>query len=450
MISFGGRLIVPGDPEYDAARRGWNLAIDRHPVTIARCADAGDVVSALDMGRTTGMPIAVRGGGHSYTGHSSCDGGLVIDLRDLTELSIDPQRQTVTGGPGLTWGAVSDAAGAHGLAPAGGHVSGVGIAGSTLGGGNGWLSRLYGLACDNLIEAEVVTAAGDIVTASAEENPDLWWGLRGGGGNFGIVVRFTLRLHPVEPMLAGMLIYSGERAAALLAAVGELGAAAADATSVLPAIATAPPLPFIPPDLAGRPVVLVACCHAGPVKEGERAFAPLRDLDPVADLLAPMPFAAIQRLFDPIVAAPMPYCMRSHLLSGLDAAAASALAAAALPATSPLSAVLLVPMGGAIARVPAGATAVGHRDAAYCLEVGAAWPSDDEDPQPHRDWADHVWEAMRPWSAGNDINHQIDDSPAGVLAAYGRDNLARLGTVKRRWDPANVFRLNHNIPPASA
>jgi FAD/FMN-containing dehydrogenase len=448
MISFGGRLIVPGDPEYDEARRGWNLAIDRHPVVIARCADSGDVVSALEMGRTTGMPIAVRGGGHSYAGHSSCDGGLVIDLRDLTELSIDPRRQTVTAGPGVTWGAVSEAAGEHGLAPAGGHVSVVGIAGSTLGGGNGWLSRMYGLACDNLIEAEVVTAAGDIVTASAEQNPDLWWGLRGGGGNFGIVIRFTLRLHPVQPMLGGMLVYPGERAAAVFAAVGELGAAAGDETSLLPALATAPPLPFIPPDLVGKPVVLVAGCHVGPAGEGERALAPLRELDPAVDLLAPMPFVAIQHLFDPMIAAPMPYCMRSHLLSGLDASVADALVEAALPVTSPLSAVLLVPMGGAIARVPGGATAVGHREAAYCLEVGAAWLPDEEDPRPHQDWADRVWQAMRPWSAGNEINHQIDDSPSGVLAAYGQENLTKLAEVKRRWDPGNLFRLNHNIPPS--
>jgi len=451
MISFGGRLIVPGDAEYDDARHVWNLAIDCHPVVIARCSDTSDVVSALAMARTTGMPIAVRGGGHSYPGHSTCDGGMVIDLRDLTDLSIDPRRRTATAAPGLTWGALTEAASVHGLAPVGGHVSSVGIAGSTLGGGNGWLSRMHGLACDNLLEAEVVTAAGDIVTASAEQNPDLWWGLRGGGGNFGIVVRFTLRLHPVAPMLAGMLIYPGEQAVSVLGAVGELGAAASDETSVLACLFTAPPAPFIPPELVGQLVTMLVGCYVGPVQDGERALAPLRKFgSPAVDTFAPTPFAALQHVFDAVAAAPMPYYMRSHLLGRLDDAAAAALVENAAAVTSPLSSVLLVPMGGAIARVPSNATAVGHRDAAYCLEIGAAWLPPGEDSQPHRDWADRIWQAMKPWSAGNEVNHQIDDSPAGVLAAYGQQNFARLAEVKRRWDPDNAFRLNHNIPPAGA
>jgi FAD/FMN-containing dehydrogenase len=444
----GPRLIVPGDPDYDGARRIWNLTYDRRPMVIARCADADDVVAALAMGTAAGMRIAVRGGGHSYAGHSVCDGGMVIDLRDLTGLRVDPERGTVTVGPGLTWGAVTEAVGQHGLVPVGGHVSTVGVAGSTLGGGNGWLSRRYGLACDNMVEAEVVTAAGEIVTVGPDAHPDLWWGLRGGGGNFGIAVSFTLRLHPAEPMLAGMLLYPGDRAAEVLRFVGEFGAAAADETSVLAAIATAPPAPFVPPELVGRVAVLVAACHAGPVPDAERALAPLREFGPpAADLLAPMPYSVVQHMFDPMVAEPMPYYMRSHLTGPLDAGLADVLAEHGAEVTSPMSAVLMVPMGGTIPRAPAGDSAVAHRDASYVLEIGAGWPSPDDDPRPHREWADRLWQATQPWSVGNEVNHQIDDSPQGVLAAYGEEIHARLATLKSRWDPGNVFSLNLNIPP---
>jgi FAD/FMN-containing dehydrogenase len=421
-------------------------------MVIARCENADDVVSALGMATAAGMRVAVRGGGHSYAGYSACDGGMVIDLRGLTGLSVDTDRGTVTAGGGLTCGAVVEAASPHGLVPVGGHVSTVGVAGSALGGGIGWLSRRYGLACDNLVEADVVTAAGEIVTVSADSDPDLWWGLRGGGGNFGIVVSLTLRLHPAEPIFAGMLLYPGERAAEVLRLAGEFGAAAGEETSVRAVLATvpaAPDAPFVPSALAGRPVVIVAASHIGPVPEGERALAPLREFGPpAAGLLAPMPYAELQRLFDPMMAEPRPFYLRSHLTGPLEAGLADALAGHAAGAPAPLSAVLVAPLGGAIARVPAGDSAVAHRDAAYCLQICSAWESADDDPRPHREWADRLWQLTRPWSVGNDVNHQVDDSPEGVLACYGEENLARLAELKARWDPGNVFSLNLNVPPA--
>ncbi|MGH3991821.1 MAG: FAD-binding oxidoreductase, partial [Pseudonocardiaceae bacterium] len=235
---FSGRLIFPEDDEYDVARLVWNRVIDRRPAVIARCTGPEDVADAVRIAREHGLTIAVRGGGHSFPGHSTCDHGMVIDLGGMRKLTVDPQERTVTAGPGLTWAEIADATAEHGLAAVGGHVSVVGVAGLTLGGGNGWLSRTYGLACDNLLAADVVTAADKLVTASPEENADLFWGLRGGGGNFGIVVRFTHRLHPMPPLYAGMVIHPVERAGAALRFLRDLNAAAPDEVSVAGAILT--------------------------------------------------------------------------------------------------------------------------------------------------------------------------------------------------------------------
>jgi FAD/FMN-containing dehydrogenase len=413
----------------------WNQAIDRRPAVIARCADTADVVAALRLARRQGLTVAVRGGGHSLPGHSTCDDGMVIDLRRLDELHVDPQRRTITAGPGLRWAEVADAAAVHGLAAAGGHVSNVGVAGLTLGGGNG------------LLAAEVVTAAGELVTASAEENPDLLWGLRGGGGNFGIVVRFTLRAHEVPPLFAGMVMHPAERAADVLRFLGEFNAVAPDEVSAAAAILTAPPEPFVPEQLRGRPAVMLAAAYVGPVEDGRRALTPLREFGPPAvEQFGPMPFVQLQHFFD-ASGVSTPFHMRSHLLGGLDGDAVDTLVEHAVPPTSPLSAVIILPMGGAIARVAPDATAFRHRDAGYCLELGAAWAGADADPRPHRRWSNDLWEAMRPWSVGAEVNHLLDEGRARVREAYG-DNYPRLRELKRTWDPDNVFRLNQNIPPA--
>lgn len=442
-----GELIFPDDAGYDAARRVWNQVIDRRPAVIARCAAASDVVTALRLAREHGLPVAVRGGGHSFTGFSTCDGGIVLDLGPMTELVVDPRRRTLTAGPGLRWAEVADAAGEHELAAVGGHVSVVGIAGLTLGGGNGWLSRAHGLACDNLIETDVVTATGELVRASEDEHPDLLWALRGGGGNFGIVVRLVYRLHPMPPLFAGMVMHPIERAGAALRHFRDLNAAATDGTSIAGAIMTAPPEPFVPAQLQGRPVVLFAACHVGPIADGERALAPLREFGPpVVDLFQPTPFPQLQHFFDGSGVSG-PYHMRSHLLGEFTDDAIDALVEHAVPLTSPLSATIILPLGGAVARVAPNATAFHHRGASYCLELGAAWLSVAEDPAPHRDWADRIWHAMTPWSVGVEVNHLGDEGAERIRVAYG-DNYSRLTELKRVWDPDNVFRLNQNIPPA--
>jgi len=447
MREFTGLAVFPDDPDYDDARRLWNRAVDRRPAVIARCADLGEASSALYLARELGLEVAVRGGGHSFPGHSGSDGGMVIDLRGMRQAVVDPQRGTLVAGPGLTWGEVTDIVAEHGLAAVGGHVSVVGIAGLTLGGGNGWFSRKYGLACDNLISADVLTASGRMVTASAEENPDLFWAIRGGGGNFGIVIRFTYRLHPVSTVYSGMVMHRAERAAEALCFLRDVNASAPDEVSVAAGILTAPPEPFVPAELQGEPVVLFAAAYLGPVEDGERALAPLAEFGPPAMAgFQPTPFPQLQHFFDGSGIS-MPFYMRSHITGELDDAAIDALVKHALPATSPASAVIIIPMGGAIGRIAPDATAFRHRAGRYCLEFGAAWPDPSGDPGPHRAWSDGLWEALRPWAIGVEVNHLSDEGPERVRAAYG-DNYARLAEVKRAWDPDNVFRLNQNIPPA--
>lgn len=444
---FGGELIRPGDAGYDSARRVWNQVVDRHPAAIARCADVADVVAALRLARDNGLTVAVRGGGHSFPGYSTCDDGLVVDLGPMRELVVDPEARTLTAGPGVTWADVADATGPHGLAAVGGHVSAVGLAGLTLGGGNGWLSRKYGLSCDNLVAADVVTASGEVVRASADKNPDLYWGLRGGGGNFGIVVRFVHRLHPVVTAYAGMAIHPADRAGEVLRALRDLNAAADDDTSIAGAILTGPPEPFVPEHLQGQPVVMLAACHLGPVEDGERALAPLRAFGPPAvELFGPTPWVALQHFFD-ASGTSTAFHMRSHLVRDLDDGLVDALVKHALPPTSPLSAVIILPMGGAVAAVAPDATAFRHRDAGYCLEFGAAWLPPEADPATHQAWSDDLFDATAPWSLGAEVNHLAAEGPDRVRAAYG-DNFPRLQSLKRTWDPDNLFHLNQNIPPA--
>ncbi|HEY0638996.1 MAG TPA: FAD-binding oxidoreductase [Pseudonocardiaceae bacterium] len=444
---LAGKLVFPGDPGYDEARRVWNPMVDGRPAVIVRCTGAADVVAAVRLARRHGLELAVRGGGHSFVGHSTCDGGLVVDLRGLDELVVDPAARTVTVGPGNTWARVADATAEHGLAAVGGHVSNVGVPGLVLGGGNGWLSRRYGLACDNLLAAELVTATGELVTASQDEHPDLLWALRGGGGNFGVVVRFTLRVHPLEPVLAGMAMHPVERAGDVLRHLREFNAAAPDEVSAAAALVTAPPEPFVPRELHGRQVLMLAAAYLGPVGEGEAALAPLRAFgQPAVDLFAPTPWVALQHFFD-ASGVSTPFHMRSHLVDDLRDEVIDAVLTHAVPATSPLSAVIILPMGGAIARVAPDATAFRHRGAGYCLELGAAWASVDEDPAPHRAWSDGLWEALRPLSAGVEVNHLAFEGAEGVRIAYG-ENLARLRELKRAWDPENVFHRNQNIEPA--
>lgn len=278
----------PDDPTYDEARRVWNVAVDRHPFAVVHCRSSQDVVDVLSLCQRYDVPLAVRGGGHSFAGHGTCDGGLVIDLGGLHEIAVDPERRRARVGPGARWGAVADAGAEHGLAPVGGHVSGVGVSGLLLGGGIGWLDRVHGLACDNLIEATVVTADGRIVRAADDENPDLFWGLRGGGGNFGVVTSLTLQLHTLSAVYGGLLVFSRDRVHDLLATLRSLNAAS-EQLHAMAALATAPPAPFAPSELQGRPAVLVGICWVGDPADGESAVSPLREVaEPAAALLGSM------------------------------------------------------------------------------------------------------------------------------------------------------------------
>lgn len=446
---FQGELIFPGDPGYDAARKVWNGVVDKRPAVIARCTDSGDVVTMLRLARQNGLSVAVRGGGHSFAGHSTCDDGMVIDLGPMKRISVDAQRRVAVVEPGLTWGELTKATQEHGLVAVGGHVSVVGVPGLTLGGGIGWLARMHGLACDNLIEVELVTADGSVVRASAEENPELFWGVRGGGGNFGIATRFTLRLHPVGTLFAGMVMHPAERAREVLRFYRDFSAAAPDAVNVLAGFGTAPPADFVPPDLRGRPGVFMAACYLGSVEEGEKALAAVREFgSPPVDLFGPMPYGQLQHMFDEMSAESTPFHVKAALLGPLDDAGLDTLVEQTATMPTPASSVLVLPLGGAVSEVPPDATAFWHRGARYNLEICAVWESPDDDAGPYRDWAQACWQAMRPWSVGVEVNHLADEGPERVREAYGDRTYGRLAALKRRYDPENVFRLNQNIRPA--
>lgn len=443
---FQGELVRPGDPGYEDARKVWNLAIDRHPAGVARCHTTEDVVAALEFAQRENLTVAVRGGGHSFPGFSTTDGGLVLDLSPMQRVVVDAANRIATVQPGVRWGGLTEATATHGLVAVGGHVADVGVIGLLLGGGNGWLVRSFGLACDNLVSAEVVTADGQVVPANAEENPDLFWGLRGGGGNFGIVTQATLRLHPLTDLLGGMLMYRLEDAAEVLRFIATFDAPTD--LNVAPAILSAPDAPFVPEDLRGKPVLAVAACYVGAIADGEQALAPLRALTtPVADLIQPTSFRDLQHFFDP-QGISTPYHMRSHIGGPITDDLIAAMIDFGSRLTSPANLTLLLPMGGAAATVAPDATAFRHRDGSYVMEIAAAWQPDDPAPDTHRAWADGLWAAARPWATGVEVNHLADEGPDRVRAAYG-ENFPRLAELKRKWDPRNVFHLNQNIPPAN-
>ena len=317
--SLRGDLLRPADDGYDAARRVWNGMIDRRPALIARCVGPADVVAAVNLARTHEVLVSVRGGGHNVAGNAVCDGGLMIDLSPMKGIRVDVQNRTVRAQAGLTWGEFDHETQAFGLAVTGGQVSTTGIAGLTLGGGIGWLMRKYGLVIDNLLSADVVTADGRCLNASPTENADLFWGLRGGGGNFGIATSFEYRLHPIGPLVTGgMLLFPAERGRELLHAYRDFAATAPDEVVALMAFITAPPAPFVPPQVQGKPVIALAICHCGPLDEGQKAIAPLRALGPAVDVVGPMPYTAVQRLFDESVPFGLQVYLKSDHLGELD------------------------------------------------------------------------------------------------------------------------------------
>jgi len=434
-----GALLRPGDAGYDPARALWNGMIDRRPGLIARCAGVADVVRAVKLARTQGLPVAVRGGGHNAAGNALCDDGLVIDLSAMRGIRVDPAARTVRAQGGVTWGEFDRETQLFGLATTGGAISTTGIAGLTLGGGLGYLMRSYGLACDNLISADVVTADGEVLVASPTEHPDLFWGLRGGGGNFGIVTSFEFRLHSVGTVLGGMLVHSAERARDVLRFYRDFTQSAPDALTVFAGLMTSP---------EGAPIVGLVACYNGPIEEGERALRPLREFGPpLADMIAPMPYVKQQSMLDEAFPPGLQVYWRSDFLKSLSDDVLDTLIEHFGRVTSPLSAVLLEQFGGAVRRVPQEDTAFVHRDADYNLAIISRW-TDPAGADPHVAWARALHAAVRPFSRGVYVNYLGEEGQDRVRAAYGPTLYARLAALKKKYDPTNFFRLNQNIQPA--
>jgi FAD/FMN-containing dehydrogenase len=448
---FTGDVVTPASPGYDRLRQVWNGSIDRRPAFILRCRSARDIAAAVQFARRHALPVAVRGGGHSVPGHSVCEGGAVIDLRLMRRVVVDPASRTASVGPGALWREFDEAAQAHGLATPGGEISHTGVAGLTLGGGIGWLSRLHGLAADNLAGAQVVTADGEVLEVSGDTDPELLWGLRGGGGNFGAVTRFDFRLHRVGPFFGGMVLHRGDRAREVLHAALALGDGAPDETAMVLALVSGPPTGLVPPEFVGRPVVAVAAAHFGDTRRGAEVLAPLRRLGrPLVDTFGVTSYVRLQQMFDDGNPHGLQQYVKSDFLRSLDDRAVGVLTGAGEAPSSPLDQVLLRRMGGRIAEIPTEATAFASRQAVHMLTVAATWTDPGQDPAPHRGWTRGAWQAMRPWACGTYVNHLGDEGRDRVREAYPPPTWARLTRLKARLDPDNVFALNQNIPPATS
>jgi len=447
---FRGRLIGPGHGDYDAARAVWNGVIDRRPRLIARCIGAGDVVAAVRFARDHDLEIAVRGGGHNVAGTAVCDDGIVIDLSAMRGVHVDPTARTAWVQGGALWGDVDHETQAHGLATPGGIVSHTGVAGLTLGGGIGWLMRKHGLTVDNLLAVEVVTASGERLRASEDEHPDLFWALKGGGGNFGVVTSFEFRLHPVGPtVLAGPILWDASDAAEVLRFYRDFIRDAPDELGTVVRFGTAPPFPVIPEHLHWRPVMMLGSCYAGPIEEGERLLRPLRACrPPLLDLVGPKPYTGLQSTLDPTVPHGWHYYWKATHLPELSDDLVDAVAEHAFAFSSPRSHVALFHMKGAVSRVPEEATAFGHRQATHAITINAAWRPGEDFGERDTAWSRAFFAALGRFREGVYVNFlDADEGPARVREAYGDAIYDRLVAVKTRYDPDNVFHHNQNIRP---
>jgi FAD/FMN-containing dehydrogenase len=448
--SLSGPVFQPGDSGYDDAREIFNVMHDRRPAVIARCQSTADVVACVDVARRNGVLVAVRGGGHSVVGNSTCDDGMVIDLRGMKRIEVDPQARTARAGGGANWGEFDAATQEHGLHTPGGRVTTTGVAGFTTGGGYGWTSSKHGLASDNLISAEVVLADGSVVRASETENSDLFWGIRGGGGNFGIVTEFEFRLHPLGPIvLAGLALWPVDRARDVLRGWRDIVDRAPDELSTACVVITAPPEPFVPDDLKGRTAVGMAVMYVGDPDEGARFVQPLKDLGPTVDLIQPMPYTAFQAMLDGAAPPGQRSYWRGEYMDVLTDDAIETFAQHApgvAEAGVPLSQMLFFRIGQGVKTVPDAATAFSHRDAEYMFHPISVWsdPADDERViAASRAFCD----AMRPYTTGAAyLNFTGEDR---VREAFGEEKYARLVALKDRYDPDNLFRLNQNIRPST-
>jgi len=447
--SLSDELVQPADPGYDERRAVWNGSIDRHPALIARCANAADVIAALRFAERTGLPLAVRGGGHSFPGQSVCDGGVVIDLGPMKGIRVDPDARRATAQAGVLLGELDQATQQSGLVVPSGIVTHTGLAGLTLGGGIGWVMRKYGLTIDQLLSAEVVTASGEVVRASEDENADLFWGIRGGGGNFGIVTEFEFRLNPLGPeVLAGPIFWPMTESPQVLRFYRDWIAEAPDELMTIVIHRKAPPLPFVPAELHGELVVAVVCCYAGPIEDGERVVRPLREFGhPVLDLCEPKPYLQHQAMFDPSFPHGRWYYMRSCDVAELSDEVIDTTVEHSMRIASPLTAFPIWQMGGAVARKDADDAAFNGRGAGHTFNITATTQSSEGFDQ-EREWARGLWSALEPHHTNSVyVNFLMDEGEERVREAYGDERYDRLKKLKRKYDPGNLFRLNQNIPP---
>ena len=439
----------PGTPDYERDRGIWNGAHNCRPAVIARCAGVADVIRTVELARSEGLPLAIRGGGHSIPGFSTVDGGIVLDLSLMKGIQVDPGRRRVVAQAGCTWKDLDAETQQFGLAVTGGLVSSTGIAGFTTGGGIGWLMRKYGLASDNLTGADVVTADGQFVHASAGENPDLFWGLQGGGGNFGVVTSFEFRLHEVGPtVLAGLVFYPAAEAEQVLRGYRAACADAPDDLTTLVNLTTAPPVPFLPESVHGTPIIGVAGCFSGDLEAGEAATAPFRSLGTViADVFAPNPYTGWQQALDPLYPRGVHNYFRSAFLATVDDASLRVLVDSFATLPGPMTEIHLQHLGGAVGRVPAAASAYALRDQQFIVNVVARTPTADGFPEVI-DWARGVTSALGA-GAATYVNFTGEANAALVRASYPPATYQRLVELKNEYDPTNVFRLNQNIKPTS-
>jgi FAD/FMN-containing dehydrogenase len=442
-----GRVITAGDNAYDTARKVYNGMIDRRPRVIVQCADAADVMACVDFARESALDLSVRGGAHSVPGFGTNDDGAVIDLAQMTGVRVDPAARTVRAEGGCTWGGFNHATYPFGLATTGGIIASTGIAGLTLGGGIGYLSRGFGLTCDNLISADVVTADGRFLVASQKENQDLFWALRGGGGNFGVVTSFEYRLHPVKDVFAGLFFFPLERARDVLEFYRDHIEKAPEELGMFPAFQIAPPLPFIAQKDHGKTFCILVCCWAGPLEKGEKALEPIRKVAPiVAEHAGPMPYPALNGMFDPLLPAGLQHYWKADFATHLTDGAIKAHLehGPKVPAVS--STMHIYPINGACNRVPSDATAFAYRDAKFATVIAGMWP-DPAHNEKNTKWVKDYYQALHPHSLpGGYVNFMAGDDQGRIRDNY-KGNYDRLVAIKRKYDPANLFHMNQNIKP---
>ena len=445
-----GNVIQPGDADYDSGRRVYNGMIDKRPAAIVRCADVADVIAVVNVAREAGVLTAIRGGGHNGAGLGTCDDGLVVDLSRMKGIRVDPAARTVRAEPGCTGGDIDHATHAFGMATPGGTVSTTGVAGLTLGGGIGHLTRPYGLAIDNLLEVDVVLADGRFVTANDKENADLFWAVRGGGGNFGVVTSFLFRLHPVSTVIAGPTFWPIEQTPEVMPAYDEFIRKAPEDISGFLAFLTVPAVPLFPPEIHGKKVCAIIWCCTASQERADQITRPMRSVgSPLLDHVGPMPFPMVQSLFDPLLPSGMQWYWRADFVKTFSADAVQAYYRETLQMPAGLSQVHIYPIDGAAHRVGSEDTAFSYRDANFAVVIVGV------DPDPARKdaitrWCKGYFDAVHPYSAGGAyVNFMMDEGQERVQAAF-RENYARLGQIKAKYDPANLFRVNQNVRPASS